>query len=163
VITLALDWARGLALRSAPHHAMHGSPSVARKCDGGRALWLAGLPGAARVALCWALAFALLLQIGALAVSPIAPAGPLNALIASEICHSGDDGAAPGAPQDRLDVHFKCIACVLACSAPPPSLGTAVPVQVAWAHYRPGWPLAAVVAEGASIVSHFPRGPPAAA
>ncbi|MCP9626029.1 hypothetical protein NML43_02880 [Rhodopseudomonas palustris] len=142
---------------------MHGSASVARKCDGGRALWLAGLPGAARAALCWALAFALLLQIGALAVSPIAPAGALDSLIGAAICHSADEGAGASEPQDRLVVHFKCIACVLACSAPPPSIDAAAAVQFAWARYRPGWPLAAVLPQGASTSSHFARGPPATA
>lgn len=148
-------------MTSAPHQARHGSVSVARNCD--RKRFAARSGGAARLATSWAIAFALLLQIVAMAISPVAPAGPLGSLIASEICHTADDAAAPSEPQDRVVVHFKCIACVLACSSPPPSVGTSGPVQVVWERYRAGWPLAAVLPEGATLSSHFARGPPVTA
>jgi hypothetical protein len=142
---------------------MHGSASVAHSCDGNRSASAVRQAGAARLATSWAVAFALLFQIVAMAVSPVAPAGSLDSLIGAAICHSADEGTGSGEPQDRLVVHFKCIACVLACSAPPPSIDAAAAVQFAWARYRPGWPLAAVLSEGASTSSHFARGPPATA
>ncbi|UYO51352.1 hypothetical protein KQX64_09400 [Rhodopseudomonas palustris] len=106
----------------------------------------------------WIVTLALLLQI-ALSAMPAASAASLDVLASAGICHSIDTSALPES-QDRVVVHFKCIACVLVCSLPPPSLVVTAAPSLAWAWLAQRWPLTEAAPRSAPVSSHSARGPP---
>lgn len=113
---------------------------------------------ALRMSTSWIVTLALLLQI-ALSAMPAASAASLDVLASAGICHSIDTSA-PAESQDRVVVHFKCIACVLVCSLPPPSLVVTAAPSLAWAWLAQRWPLAEAAPRSAPVSSHSARGPP---
>ncbi|OPF94176.1 hypothetical protein D4Q71_17055 [Rhodopseudomonas palustris] len=113
---------------------------------------------ALRMSTSWLVTFALLLQI-ALSVVPPASAASLDVLSGAGICHSIDTSA-PADSQDRVVVHFKCIACVLVCSLPPPSLVVTAAPSLTWAWLAQRWPLTEAAPSSAPVSSHSARGPP---
>ena len=113
----------GVKARAAAAHARRPSRSLAVRNE---SAWIGAV---LRMSTSWIVTLALLLQI-ALSAMPAASAASIDVLASAGICHSIDTSA-PAESQDRVVVHFKCIACVLVCSLPPPSLVvTAAPNQV---------------------------------
>uniref|UniRef100_E6VFR6 DUF2946 domain-containing protein n=1 Tax=Rhodopseudomonas palustris (strain DX-1) TaxID=652103 RepID=E6VFR6_RHOPX len=113
---------------------------------------------ALRMSTCWIVTFALLLQI-ALSAMPPAGAASLDVLSSAGICHSIDTSA-PADSQDRVVVHFKCIACILICSLPPPSQVVTAAPSLAWAWLAQRWPPTEAAPRSAPVSSHSARGPP---
>ncbi|MBI5130460.1 MAG: hypothetical protein HZA66_13540 [Rhodopseudomonas palustris] len=116
----------------------------------------------ARLAVSWIVALALLLQIALSAIVPAIGMGPLDPLAAAEICHVGDSST-PADSTDRVAVRFKCIACVIATSLPPPALAAASTPFQTWIWRSQIWPLLAAAPRSRPAASHSPRGPPAIA
>ncbi|MCD0419279.1 hypothetical protein [Rhodopseudomonas sp. BR0M22] len=113
---------------------------------------------AVRFATSWLVTLALLLQI-ALSAAPLPGAGSLDVLASAGICHSIDTSA-PADSQDRVVVHFKCIACVLVCSLPPPSLVVTAAPSLSWVWLTQRWPLTEAAPRSVPASSHSARGPP---
>ncbi|MGX7744277.1 hypothetical protein [Rhodopseudomonas parapalustris] len=132
--------------------------SVAHARRPSRSLGTRWLAAALRLSTSWLVTLALLLQI-ALSAAPPAGAGSLDVLASAGICHSIDTSA-PADSQDRVVVHFKCIACVLGCSLPPPSLVVTAAPCLSWAWLTQRWPLARAAPRSAPVSSHSARGPP---
>jgi hypothetical protein len=147
----------------AAHRSMpQGAPAARRSSRERRSTRLvpAGVFAAGvRLITSWLVTLALLLQISLSAAPTGATAGSLDALSSAGICHSIDTSA-PSESQDRVVVHFKCIACVLVCSLPPPSLVVAAAPSQSWAWLAQHWPLSEAAPRSAPVSSHSARGPP---
>jgi hypothetical protein len=162
VVTLDLI-GRGKILRTVRRHLMRGLGCGVRTHGTASPLsgrpWAAQIATVARLATSWIVAFALLLQIAATAVSPATGTGPLDLLTAAEICHTVDPSA-PADSSDRVVVRFKCIACVVACSLPPPALLAVSIPTLSWTWRSPTWPPSVAASRSAPAASHSARGPP---
>jgi hypothetical protein len=118
--------------------------------------------GAARLAVIWFTAFALIFQTTvAFASQGVRAPDPLAR---SEICNApGGHAPAESDSTDRAADHFKCIACVIAHSlAPPAPLAAPEPLLIVIGHAET-WPFSAPAPQVAPRSSHSARGPPATA
>ncbi|MDF3813573.1 MULTISPECIES: DUF2946 family protein [Rhodopseudomonas] len=82
----------------------------------------------------------------------------------SAICHvAGGDAPADSDSKDRVAGHFKCMACVIVHSLPPPLQLAAPGPYLAFVAHAVLWPFSAPAPHAAPRSSHSARGPPATA
>ena len=116
---------------------------------------------AARFAVNWVTALALIFQTTLATVSMAADARQPNALGFSAICSSVDQQS-PSDSHDRVVAgHLKCIACVVGHSLAPPPLSMALRPTLTFVGSSYPWSFSAPVPYAAPDYSRSARGPPA--
>jgi hypothetical protein len=120
------------------------------------------LVGAARFAVIWFTALALIFQTTFATVS--ANANPNSSGVSALCMPAGEPKQGPLDSDDRsLAGGLKCIACVIGHSLAPPLPSMAPLPALAFAGFSEAWPFSAPVPDTAPYYSHSARGPPATA
>lgn len=119
--------------------------------------------GAARFAVIWFTALALIFQTTLATVAASVTASPSGVLALSAICDpGGEQKRGPFDSHDRgLAGDLKCIACVIGHSLAPPLPSIVPRPALAFAGFSEAWPFSAPVPYAAPYYSHSARGPPA--
>ncbi|WP_049766149.1 hypothetical protein [Rhodopseudomonas palustris] len=126
------------------------------------ALSAAALRHAARLALIWFTAFALIFQTTLALAAPVAGAEQPDALALSALCDSGFAHPPADSGDHGVAPHIKCIGCVIGHSLAPPVPLPAIGPLPNFVDAAPTWRLSAAVPRAAPAAAHSARGPPAA-